>query len=120
MRETLCSFIDDALRRGRETVFVQRDGLRTVRWSYAKLAHTAYQVSRELEARGIGKGDRVLLWGENGAEWVAAFFACLLRGAVSVPLDQQNTADFAARVQQQVGAKLLLCGREQEERFHAT
>jgi long-chain acyl-CoA synthetase len=117
MRETLCSLIDDALRRGTEAAFVQREGLRAIRWSYAKVAQTAFQVARELEARGLGKGDRVLLWGENSAEWVAAFFGCLLRGAVAVPLDEQNTAEFATRVQRQVGAKLLLCGREQRERL---
>ena len=117
MRETLCSFIGDALRRGRDTALVQRDGLRTLHWSYAELAETAFQVAREFEARGIAKGDRVLLWGENGGAWVAAFFGCLLRGVVAVPLDEQNTADFAARIQQQVGAKLLFCGREQETRL---
>jgi long-chain acyl-CoA synthetase len=117
MRETLCSFVDDALRRGSETAFVQRDGLRSIYWTYAKVAQTAFQVARELEARGLRKGDRALLWGENGAEWVAAFFGCLLLGVVAVPLDEQNTSDFAARVQQQVRAKLLLCGREQQERL---
>ena len=117
MRETLCSFIEDSLRRGSEIAFVQRDGLRAVHWTYAKVAQTAFQVCRELEARGVRKGDRALLWGENRAEWVAAFFGCLLRGVVAVPLDEQNTPDFASRVQQQVGAKLLLCGGEQQERF---
>ena len=35
-----------------------------------------------LEDRGIFKGDRVLLWDENGAEWVAAFYGCMLRGVM--------------------------------------
>ena len=36
----------------------------------------ALQFAAELDTRGIGKGERVMLWGENCAEWVAAFFGC--------------------------------------------
>jgi long-chain acyl-CoA synthetase len=119
MREHLVSFIEDSLKRGAETALVHRRGLRTERWSYARLAQTAYQFARELEVRGIGKGERVLFWSENCAEWVAAFWGCLLRGVVVVPLDEQSAPDFAERVHQQVAARLLLCGAEQESLFNA-
>ncbi len=56
--------------------------------------------------RGIGKNDKVILWGENCAEWIAVFFGCLLRGAIVVPIDKIAAADFAQRVAQQVDAKL--------------
>ncbi len=59
-------------------------------------------------ARGIGHGDKVIIWGENCAEWVVAFFGCLLRGAIVVPIDKIATPDFAARVAQQVDAKLCV------------
>ena len=108
MRETLLSFIDDLLACGRQTAIVRRRGLRLVTWSAADIATRAYQFARELEARGISHGDRVLFWGENSAEWIVAFFGCLLRGAVVVPLDLKSAPDFVARVQQQVSAKLLL------------
>ena len=117
MRETLCSLVDDARRQGGRTLFIQQQGLRVSRWSYVQFARAACRMARELEARAIGKGDRVLLWGESRSEWAAAFFGCLLRGAVAVPLDEQSTADFARRVQQQVQAKLLVCGSEQYESF---
>src|SRR5918996_4533221 len=108
MRETLLSFLDDCLARGTETAVVRRGGLRLTKWSSAEIARRAFQFARELEARGISRGDRVLFWGENGAEWIAAFFGCLLRGVVVVPLDLKSAPDFVARVQQQVSAKLLL------------
>ena len=50
----------------------------------------------------------MLFWGENSPEWIAAFYGCLLRGAVVVPLDLKSATDFVERVQQQVSAKLLL------------
>jgi long-chain acyl-CoA synthetase len=108
MRETLLSFLDDCLARGSETAVVHWRGLRVSGWSYAQLTSCAFRFARELEARGIGHRDRVLFWSENSPEWIGAFFGCLLRGAVVVPLDLKSAPDFAARVQQQVSAKLLL------------
>jgi long-chain acyl-CoA synthetase len=117
IRENLISFLDDALARDAEAALIHRRGLRTERWTYGRLAHTAFQFARELETRGIGKGERVLFWSENCAEWVAAFFGCQLRGVIVVPLDEQSAPDFAARVQQQVSARLLLCSEEQRQFF---
>ncbi|HEU4509795.1 MAG TPA: AMP-binding protein [Pyrinomonadaceae bacterium] len=113
MRETLLSFLDDCVALGDETAVVHWRGLRLSRWSYERIASTAFQFARELESRGIGAGDRVLFWSENSPEWIAAFYGCLLRGAVIVPLDLKSTPDFAARVQQQVSAKLLLSDQQQ-------
>lgn len=108
MRETLLSFLDDCRAHGEQIAIAHWRGVRLSRWSYARLASTAFQFARELEARGIGAGDRVLFWGENSPEWIACFYGCLLRGAVVVPLDLKSAPDFFARVQQQVSAKLLL------------
>lgn len=117
MRETVHSLLDRSRVRRNEIAIAHQRGLRVARWSYARLAETACQFARELESRGIKKGDRVLFWGENSPEWVAAFFGCLLRGAVAVPLDEQSAPDFALRVQRQVEAKLLLSGDEQARHF---
>lgn len=119
MRGSLVSFLDDSVTRADETALVHRRGLRTERWTYGRLAQTAFQFARDLEARGIAKGERVLFWSENCAEWVAAFFGCQLRGVIVVPLDEQSAPDFAVRVQQQVSARLLLCGEAQRQLFKA-
>jgi long-chain acyl-CoA synthetase len=108
MRQTLLSLLDNCASRTEETAIIHWRGLRISRWSYGRLAATAYQFARELESRNVGKGACVLLWGENSPEWVAAFFGCLLRGAVAVPLDKLSAPDFVLRVQLQVKAKLLL------------
>ena len=67
-------------------------------FTYGQVLEMAFRFCRELEARGIGKGDRVMLWGENCAEWVAAFFGCAMCGVVVVPMDNGASADFAGRV----------------------
>jgi long-chain acyl-CoA synthetase len=111
-RRTVTSYLDDYLRRGDAIVFAERRGLRHVRWSYAQLVLAARRTARELESRGIAKGERILLCGENSPDWVAAFWGCVLRGAVVVPLDKDSTEEFAVAVQRQTDAKLIFAGNE--------
>jgi long-chain acyl-CoA synthetase len=114
-RRSLLSYLESFPSYGRETAYTQRRGYRIERWSYVRVADTASRFARELEARGIGMGERVLLWGPNSAEWVAAFWGCLLRGAVVVPMDLVATPDFALRVARQVSARLLVCSAERAQ-----
>jgi len=111
-RHSLLEYFDNFLQLGRESAYIQRRGYRTVRWTYRQVAETAFQFARELEKRGIEKGDRVLIWGPNSAEWVSTFFGCALRGVIVAPMDDAAAPDFALRVHQQVNAKLLVCSRQ--------
>ena len=94
-----------------ERAYGQPCGYRMQWFTYGQVLEMALSFCRELEARGIGKGERVMLWGENCAEWVAAFFGCALGGVVVVPMDDRASADFAARVSGQVEARLWVCSR---------
>src|SRR6185369_974686 len=109
MLQTLAEYPQLHLARKSEIAYVNRRGFRTLRWTYRQLAEMSFRFARELEARGIGKGDRVLLWGDNCAEWVGTFFGCMLRGAVAVPMDRIAAPDFAQRVMSDVDAKLIIC-----------
>jgi len=111
-RRSVAEYLSDFLLRGREVAYVQRRGYRTERWTYKQIADIAFRFGRELEKRGVVKGDRVLLWGPNSAEWIAAFFGCALHGVIVVPMDDAAAPDFVIRVAQQVNAKLLACSRE--------
>src|ERR1700752_1118039 len=107
-RHSLIEYLQEYPKHGRTVAFAHRSGYRMLRASYRGGGELAAQLARDLEGRGVGIGDRVLLWGENSPEGVAAFFGCILRGAVAVPIDQSATPDFASRVGQQVDAKLLM------------
>ncbi len=109
MPQTLAEYPQLHLARGSEIAYVHRRGFRTLRWTYGQVAELAFRFARELESRGIGKGDRVLLWSDNSAEWVGAFFGCMLRGVVAVPMDRIAAPDFAQRVMADVDAKLIVC-----------
>src|SRR5580658_10450618 len=112
MAESLAEFFSANFQAHRfERAYGQRRGYRMEWFTFGQVLDLAFRFARELDARQIGKGDRVMLWGENRAEWVAAFFGCVLRGVVVVPMDNGASADFAARVFRQVEARLLVCSR---------
>ena len=94
-----------------ERAYGQRCGYRMEWFTYGQVLEMAVRCAGDLEARGIGKGERVMLWGENCAQWVAMFFGCALRGVVVVPMDDGASPEFAGRVAGQVGARLWVCSR---------
>lgn len=113
--QSLLSFVGKYAEHGGEVAVRQRRGYRTESWSYGRIVEEANRLARELDARRIGKGEAVLLWGENSAEWIIAFFGCLLCGAIVVPVDNASTAELACRVAAEVNAKLILRGRAHPE-----
>ena len=119
-RSSLLDYFDDFARRGQECAYVYPRGYRHERWSYRQIADTARRFARELLARGIAKGDAVLLWSENCAEWAAAFWGCALCGVIAVPIDDGANPDFARRISTQVKTKLVICPRERAAAFEAT
>jgi long-chain acyl-CoA synthetase len=114
-RENLLSLFNDFLRFGGDVAVVQKRGYRREKLTYTELYGYALFWSHGLCRRGIGPGDRVLLWGPNSAEWVACFWGILLRGAVVVPMDSAASPDFVQRVIQDAGVKLILRDRQQTE-----
>jgi long-chain acyl-CoA synthetase len=119
VRASLLDSLDDFERWGEDDdcAFVFPRGYRRERWSYRHVAGVAYQFARELEARKIAKGDAVLLWSPNCAEWVAAFLGCAVCGVIAVPIDDAASPDFARRISAQVRTRLVLCPRERAPLF---
>ncbi|MFI5071721.1 MAG: AMP-binding protein, partial [Terriglobales bacterium] len=111
-RENLLSLFREFERYAGDVAFVQQRGYRRETWTYRQLSSVALACALELRERGVGTGDRVLLWGPNSAEWTAGFWGCLLRGAVAVPMDDGATVDFAGRVARDAGVKLIFSSRE--------
>src|SRR6202451_464597 len=112
MAESLAEFFRANFRAHHdERAYGQRSGYRMEWFTYGQVLEMAVRFAEDLEARGIGKGERVMLWGENCAEWVAAFFGCAMRGVVVVPMDDGASEDFAVRVAAQVDARLWVCSR---------
>ena len=109
---TLVEFLEDAaLKYGDRPALLFKTGLRYMRWSYEDLLRDSTRLASELQARGVQKGDRVLIWGPNCPQWVLAFFACLRAGAIAVPLDVRSAPDFAHNVAGQTDPRLMFASR---------
>ncbi|MGH2345214.1 MAG: AMP-binding protein, partial [Chloroflexota bacterium] len=64
-----------------------------------------------LQAHGVGKGGRVVIWAPNSPWWVAAFLGCLRLGIILVPLDLRSTPEFIERVVHQTEPRLAIVSR---------
>src|SRR5580693_1668580 len=111
-RDSLLSLFGAFARYGDDIAFVQRRGYRRETRKYRELAEAAFACALQLKERGVRTGDRVMLWGPNSGEWAAAFWGCLLRGAVAVPMDDGATPDFAARVARETSARMVIAARD--------
>ncbi len=61
--------------------------------SYAELLAQAEALAGWLQAQGVAKGDRVLLYLQNCPQWAIAFHAIQRADAVVVPVNPMNRAD---------------------------
>ena len=119
MRPHLATLIEDFRRHGNDTAIVTYRGNRRMVASYAQLAHLTSRFAGELMRRGIPAGERVVIWGQNGVEWVAAFFGCVLRGVIAVPLDAAGSVEFARRVLFETTPRLVVGDAELLGQFDA-
>jgi long-chain acyl-CoA synthetase len=108
VRTHLASLVEKFRRHAAETAVVAHRGNRRYATTYGELSELAGRFAAELELRGITAGDRVVLWGENSAEWIGVFFGCLLRGVIVVPLDAAGSSEFANRIVKDVSPKLII------------
>jgi long-chain acyl-CoA synthetase len=64
-------------------------------------------VSQALRSWGISRGDRVAILSENRHEWMVADFACMLLGAVVVPIYTTLTPEQTAYILTDSGARAI-------------
>src|SRR3984957_19333195 len=107
IRPHLATLLDDFRSFGHQKAIVQHTGNRRKITTYEELATQAGRFAALLAARNLQPGDRLILWAQNSAEWVAAFYGCLLRGVIAVPLDAYGTPDFATRIAADVKPALI-------------
>ncbi len=110
-RDTLIDVFHD-FSHARGEFLVYDDGFRSRSYSYAETARRARLFAVRLADLGLAQGDAVVFWSENRPEWIAAFWGCLLRGVVVVPIDYRSSSEFLLRVARIVSAKVVLIGQE--------
>lgn len=97
--QTVWAFIERAIARYADAPALALRGVEPeLRWTYRDLGERIELAARRLVAAGVGRGERVLLWGANRPHWGAVFFALLRLGAIVVPLDRRSSVEFARRI----------------------
>lgn len=74
------------------------------------------RVAAGLFEAGIGRGDRVVLFLHNRAEYVVLLFAIARIGAISVPVGTREQASGLAYIVEQSGAAMVICEAELADR----
>ena len=108
MRPHLATLLQDFRRYRRDRAIVSHTGNRSLPSTYPELAELSARFAAEFTRRGIQPGERILLCGQNSAGWIAAFYGCMLRGIIVVPLDAAGEPGFAQRVLAETTPRLLV------------
>src|SRR3984885_10371952 len=110
-RDTLLDFFQDFAGLDEEFLF-HDDGFHARHFRYSEIAARASAFAARLREKGIGRDEKVILYGENRPEWIIALWGCLLEGVIAVPIDYRSSPEFVDRIKNIVDARLILTGEE--------
>lgn len=68
---------------------------------------------------GLSVGDRVAIYAKNSNQWVEALFGLAQSGLISVTINYRLTANEAAYITENSGAKAIICDEHTQERAEA-
>jgi acyl-CoA synthetase (AMP-forming)/AMP-acid ligase II len=96
MTDTLPEFLLHWAERAPDAPFVtEPDRGRAL--TYGQVARQAARARARLRQRGVERGDRVAILGDNSGEWVVAYLAAIAHGAVAAPLNTRHAEGDLAR-----------------------
>ena len=107
--ETMVALLDEMAERHDHAValrFLEEDGFSRI--TFIEWREASASCAARLAARGIAKGDRVLLAGENRPAWPIAYFGIMRAGGIAVPVDPKWTAAQLENVVRSSGAKVAM------------
>jgi long-chain acyl-CoA synthetase len=109
---TLNDIFYSAVEREARILTMQRGPAGWISSSSSEFYRNVAGVARALLEWGISPGDRVAILAENRPEWTIADFACLLLGAVVVPIYPTLTAEQMTYILNDSGARVIFLSTE--------
>jgi len=116
---TLQDLVCDLARHGKSEAVVAFRRSGEQRLSFAELDATVAGLANGLAARGIGLGQRVIVFATNRPEWIFAALAILRSGATVVPIDAQMGETALRHVLADSEARLVFATAAEAERIGA-
>lgn len=80
--------------------------------SYRDLDDQVSRIAGWLQARGLGKGDRVGLYMQNAPQFVAGFYGIIRAGGVVVPINAMNLTEETDYIVENAGLRIVLSAQE--------
>ena len=106
---TLVALLKESVRVHRKKpALTMRPRFRKISWTFQELHNYATGIAARLQKHDIGFQDRVIVIASNSPFWGGAFYGCLLRGAIVVPLNPQSPPEFIETIAKTTKAKAIL------------
>ncbi|TKV69109.1 long-chain fatty acid--CoA ligase [Marinobacter panjinensis] len=80
--------------------------------TYSRLFREVETMAGYLQAQGVAKGDRVLLYMQNSPQYVISYYAILRADAVVIPINPMNRSAELEHYVADTGASVCLAGQE--------
>lgn len=111
----ITTFLDANMRRLSKNVFHSPE--RETYYTSAEILSIASGIAEKLKEKGIGKGDRVLIYLNNSPEYLFSYFAVWRIGAVAVPTNRVYTKFELAYMIENAGARLVITDEDGVDSF---
>ena len=111
----ITTFLDANMRRLSKNVFCCPE--RETYYTSAEILSIASGLAEKLKERGIGKGDRVLIYLNNSPEYLFSYFAVWRIGAVAVPTNRVYTKFELDHMIQNAGVRLVITDEDGVDSF---
>lgn len=89
-------------------MFREKDGNGVANTTVAQFEALVNALGASLLERGLLGGGKVAIIGENSVKWMAAYFAVVCGGGVTVPIDKELPAEEIANIIRDSGAKAVV------------
>ena len=112
--QTLNDIFFSIVERKHERLMLVREASQWSAISSQEFYRNVVGMARALSQWGLVKGDRLAILSENRHEWAVTDFACLLLGAVVVPIYSTLTAHQTAYILNDSGAKVAVVSTQDQ------
>ena len=112
--QTLNDIFFSIVERKNERLMLVRETSQWAPISSQEFYRNVVGMARALSQWGLAKGDRLAILSENRHEWAVTDFACLLLGAVVVPIYSTLTAQQTAYILNDSGAKVAVVSTQDQ------
>lgn len=95
--------------------FKKKEEWKELNWK--QFQRVVFKTANALKEAGISENDKVAIYSDNSAEWIAFDLAVLSLGAVSVPIYSTNNKEQAEYILNDSEAKIVLAGNQEQYDF---